>query len=190
MMEKTTRDSFIFYRSFQESIEEADAESQLRLYRAIAHYALNQEEPKLKGMERAVWHGIKPQLDANFKRYLNGKKEEPQGATLTPKNNTTMAITLNNTILPAIVANAHDAGLINTESSPTVAMYQISRYWRELFQTSTRHRSDNLPQWSEQEVSASNIIFSTILYLAMIGCRDVEQLLTDAIKKYYQEHSK
>ena len=92
-----------------------------------------------------------------------------------------MALTINKKILPVIVANAHDAGLINTESSPTVAMYQISRYWRDLFQTSTRHRSDIIPKWSEREISAAKIITSALLFLSMDGCNDVEGLLTDVI---------
>lgn len=85
------RESFIFYRSFLESIEEAQLEEQLQLYRAIALYALNQEEPKLKGLVKSVWLAIKPQLDANFKRYMNGKKGgAPRGnsnARKQPKNN-------------------------------------------------------------------------------------------------------
>lgn len=85
------RESFIFYRSFLESIEEAQPEEQLQLYRAIALYALNHEEPKLKGLVKSVWLAIKPQLDANFKRYLNGKKGgAPRGnsnARKQPKNN-------------------------------------------------------------------------------------------------------
>lgn len=79
-MEDTKKpDSFIFYRSFLEAIEEADETSQLQLFRAIALYALNREEPKLKGMVRAVWMAIKPQIDANFTRYINGCKGAPHG---------------------------------------------------------------------------------------------------------------
>ena len=69
------RDSFVFYRSFFECIEEAEPESQTRLYRAIADYALNHTEPKnLKGLEKGMWIVIKPQLDANLKKYVNGCK--------------------------------------------------------------------------------------------------------------------
>lgn len=93
-----------------------------------------------------------------------------------------MALTINKKILPDIVANAHVSGLITAESSSTVAMYQISRYWRELFQTATRHRSDTLPQWSEKEVAAGKIITSALLFLAMEECRNVEQLITDIVK--------
>lgn len=98
-----------------------------------------------------------------------------------------MALTINKKILPAIVAHAHDAGLINAESSPTVAMYQISRYWRELFQISTRHRSDLLPRWSEREIAAAKIITSALLLLSMDGCNDVEQLINDVVTLDHSE---
>lgn len=92
-----------------------------------------------------------------------------------------MAIVLNKKIVPDIVANAHAAGLITAESSSTVAVYQISRYWRELFQTATRHRSETLPQWNEKEVAAAKVITSALLFLAMEGCRNVEQLIIDTV---------
>ena len=72
-------DSFVFYRSFLDAIKEADEKSQLQLYQAIALYALNREEPQLQGMVKAVWMVIKPQLDANFKKYVNGCKGASHG---------------------------------------------------------------------------------------------------------------
>lgn len=93
-----------------------------------------------------------------------------------------MAITLNKRTVPDIVANAYGSGLITAESSSTVAVYQISRYWRELFQRATRHRSETLPQWNEKEVAAAKVITSALLFLAMEDCRNVEQLIIDAIK--------
>lgn len=92
-----------------------------------------------------------------------------------------MAITLNKKTVPDIVANAYGSGLITAESSSTVAVYQISRYWRELFQTATRHRSVTLPQWNEKEVAAAKVITSALLFLAMEGCRNVEQLIIDTV---------
>ena len=80
------------------------------------------------------------------------------------------------------MTNAHTSGLITGESSSTVAVYQISRYWRELFQKATRHRSDTLPQWTEKEHTAAKIITSALLFLAMEECRNVEQLITDIVK--------
>lgn len=68
------RDTFIFYRSFFEAIEEVEAESQLPIYRAIAMYALDKKEPKLTGLAKVLWRLIKPQIDANWQRFENGCK--------------------------------------------------------------------------------------------------------------------
>lgn len=93
-----------------------------------------------------------------------------------------MAITINKKTVPDIVANAYSSGLITAESSSTVAVYQISRYWRVLFQKATRQRFETLPQWSEKEHAAAKVITSALLFLAMEGCRDIEQLIKDTVK--------
>lgn len=69
------RDSFIFYRSFYEAIDELPEENQLQVYKAISAYALNQEELELKGTAKAIFSLIKPQLDANYQKYINGKQK-------------------------------------------------------------------------------------------------------------------
>lgn len=69
------RDSFIFYNSFLEAIEELDDKKQLKLYKAITNFALKNEEPqKLIGVEKAIFALIKPQILANNKRFEDGKK--------------------------------------------------------------------------------------------------------------------
>lgn len=68
------RDSFIFYRSFYEAISELPKENQADTYNAIMQYALNQEEIELNGISKAIFSLVKPQLDANYKRYENGKQ--------------------------------------------------------------------------------------------------------------------
>ena len=68
------RDSFIFYRSFFESIEDLAPEEQLAIYKAICAYALNGVIPQLKGSSAAIFKLIRPILDANFVRFQNGKK--------------------------------------------------------------------------------------------------------------------
>jgi len=73
------RDTFIFYRSFFEAIEEVEAESQLPIYRAIAMYALDKKEPKLTGLAKVLWRLIRPQIDANWIRYENGCKGAEHG---------------------------------------------------------------------------------------------------------------
>ena len=68
------RDSFIFYRSFYEALNDLDDQSQLRIYQAIAQYSLDFTEPELSGVESTIFKLIKPNLEANNKRYLNGKQ--------------------------------------------------------------------------------------------------------------------
>lgn len=74
MFNLNMRDSLIFYRSFYESIKELPLEAQTQVYNAIFEYSLNLEEVELSGIAKAVFTLIKPQLDANIKRYENGKK--------------------------------------------------------------------------------------------------------------------
>lgn len=73
------RDSFIFYRSFYESIDNFPREQQLELYKAVVQYALDQIPPKFTDSPYrqflvAIWASIVPQLDANFRRFENGCK--------------------------------------------------------------------------------------------------------------------
>ena len=68
------RDSFIFYRSFLKSIQHLDPVEQLELFQVIVQYGLDQYEPEMSRYVRAVWESIKPQLDANQRKYENGCK--------------------------------------------------------------------------------------------------------------------
>lgn len=68
------KQSFIFYASFYEALQELSDKSRLKLYDAITSYALEGVEHDLTGIEKAVFALIKPQLRANNQRYENGKK--------------------------------------------------------------------------------------------------------------------
>lgn len=82
------RESFVFYRSFFEAIEEVEPQDQLPIYRAIAMYALDRKEPKLTGFAKVLWRLIKPQIDANWARFENGcKGGAPIGNKNAEKNN-------------------------------------------------------------------------------------------------------
>lgn len=74
------RDSTIIYRSFYESIKELPKENQAEIWGAIFEYSLNFTEVELTGINKTVFTLIKPQLDANIKRYKNGlePKTKPQ----------------------------------------------------------------------------------------------------------------
>jgi DnaD/phage-associated family protein len=70
------RDSFIFYRSFYDAISELPKENQADTYNSIMKYALDQEEIELTGISKAIFSLVKPQLDANYKKYENGKQKK------------------------------------------------------------------------------------------------------------------
>lgn len=68
-------ESFVFYRSFREAIEEMTDENKLATLLAICDYALYGVEPDLKdAMSRAVFTVARPSIDANKARRDNGKK--------------------------------------------------------------------------------------------------------------------
>ena len=67
-------DSFIFYRSFAEAIDDLPDTEQLMIYRTIKEYALNGKEIELSGIPKTLWKLIKPQLQANSKRREDGSK--------------------------------------------------------------------------------------------------------------------
>lgn len=81
------RDSIVFYRSFYDAIKNLPRDIQGEIYTAIMEYSLyGNETDNLKPISRSVFTLIKPQIDANNKRFENGRKggrpkksEEPNG---------------------------------------------------------------------------------------------------------------
>ena len=71
---KKMRDGFVFYRSFFECFEDLSKKDKLILFDALCNYALNDIEPELTGVPAAIFKLLKPQVDANNRRYENGKK--------------------------------------------------------------------------------------------------------------------
>ena len=66
------RDGFVFYRSFYDAIKDLDAESFKRIVAWICEYWLNSTLPEgLFWIENTVFTLIRPQMDANNKRYKN-----------------------------------------------------------------------------------------------------------------------
>jgi hypothetical protein len=69
------RDSMIFYRSFYESLNGLDPIIKAEVYDAIFSYGLDFQDANFTNeIARALFTLIKPQLDANLKRYTNGMK--------------------------------------------------------------------------------------------------------------------
>ena len=73
-METKQRDSMIFYRSFYEALRDFDGETKAVLYDAIFEFGLNRTEPVLTGIAKTVFTLIRPQLEANLRKFDNGTK--------------------------------------------------------------------------------------------------------------------
>ena len=85
------RETFIFYRSFRDAFNALDKDVRLRMYEAVINYGLDLVEPHFEGIEKVLWTLIRPQLEANNKRFENGcKGGAPMGnqnAQKQPKDN-------------------------------------------------------------------------------------------------------
>jgi len=68
------RNSFIFYRSFFDATKPLNEKQKAELFNSICEYALNQNETSLDPIVKAMFSLIKPQLEANHNRFVNGKK--------------------------------------------------------------------------------------------------------------------
>ena len=68
------KESFVFYKSFFEALQDLKDKDRLQLYDAICELALNEKDTKLTGLPKTIFTLIKPQILANTKRYENGRK--------------------------------------------------------------------------------------------------------------------
>lgn len=74
------RDSFCFYRSFYDAIKALPKKYQAQTIDAVLAYGLDGIEPTdADGVIQAIFALIRPQIDANNKRYINGKKGAEHG---------------------------------------------------------------------------------------------------------------
>lgn len=81
------KESIIIYRSFYEAIKDLPKEQQADAWNCIFEYGLNDIEPSINGIVSTVFKLIKPQLDANKKRFENGLKGGRPKTETKPNNN-------------------------------------------------------------------------------------------------------
>ncbi len=102
------RDSFIFYRSFYEAISELPKENQADSYNAIMRYALDQEEIELTGISKAIFSLVKPQLDANYKKYENGKQKKSKTEAKQKQTKSKKVTNVNENVNENVNVNVND----------------------------------------------------------------------------------
>ena len=79
----------VFYKSFAEAFKNLPAEEYKSLMVAVFEYAMDEIEPEgLSVYTEAMFELVKPQIDANNRRYENGKKGGNKNQTKTNKQPT------------------------------------------------------------------------------------------------------
>ena len=70
------KDSFIFYRSFADTLRNLPDKYKIALLDALMDFGLDMREPDFSGdaLLTAIWTAISPQLEANWVRTLDGKQ--------------------------------------------------------------------------------------------------------------------
>ena len=71
---KPKKDSIVIYRSFYKAAKVLSDQEELELYRGIFEFGLNHKEIEMGPIPAAMFQLIKPQLEANYKKWLNGLK--------------------------------------------------------------------------------------------------------------------
>jgi hypothetical protein len=84
---KEQRDSLIFYRSFYDAIKELTPLQQWEVYNAIFQYWLDFKDPELSWVSKIIFTLIKPQLEANIKKYINWNKQKQSKTEAKQKQN-------------------------------------------------------------------------------------------------------
>lgn len=146
------RDSFVFYRSFFTCIKEMPEDKAYLLFMGICNYALNGIEPELRGLEAGIFAMMKPQIDANNKRYANGTKGgRPKNQEITedkPNNNQTQTKSEPNENVNENVNvnvndndNTYNVPLPPVESRPAYPYEDIINYLNQRAGTHFRHSS-------------------------------------------------
>lgn len=151
------RDSFIFYRSFYEAINELPKENQADTYRAIAKYALEQEETELSGISKAIFSLVKPQLDANYKKYENGKQKKSK-LEANDKQKGSKAetnVNVNDNVNVNGNANAND----NVGDSCVDGLQKIFDFYQDNIGLITPYGVETLQDYAE-EMSVDLIVFA------------------------------
>lgn len=90
------RDSFIFYRSFFEASKPLTTEQKAALFDTICAFALDHEDKQNDDpIVNAMFSLIKPQLEANYTRFLNGKKAKRKQNVSETKANVNVNVNAN-----------------------------------------------------------------------------------------------
>lgn len=86
------RESLIIYRSFYEAIKELPSQNQAEIWGAICELGFNNNLVELQGISKTVFILVKPQIEANYKKYLNGLKPKNKQSVSDKKAKTKQSV--------------------------------------------------------------------------------------------------
>ena len=88
-MSKKRKDSFVCYRSWYEVAKNLPDADRLTYYELILEYALNQVDnsKNISDYMSSFWTLIKPNIDANLRKWKNGCKGGRPVTKIKPNNN-------------------------------------------------------------------------------------------------------
>lgn len=189
-----TRTSFVFYESFYEAMEALPNDEFVKVMNAICRYALYGELTELDGIAKSIFILIKPQLDANNRKYENGKKggrptktetdtEPSDNLTETkqePKGNQTLTETE-----PNVNVNVNDNVNANDNKSTTKVVGTPTK------RISLKDQLVNYVNELEYSEETKQALFDWIFQIGLNGKVSVKQLQDklDSIRKVYSDES-
>lgn len=151
------RDSFIFYRSFYEAISELPKENQADSYNAIMRYALDQEEIELTGISKAIFSLVKPQLDANYKKYENGKQKKSKTEAKTKQTKSKKVTNVNDNVNENVNVNVNDND--NVSDSCVDGLQKVISFYEENIGLITPYGVEVLEDYTK-DMTADLIIYA------------------------------
>ena len=155
------RNAFVFYKSFLDAMESLPAESVKTLILALGHYAMDDVDPELSGIEKSMFTLIKPQIDANNRKFESGKlggqygsrggrpKQNPTQTPDKPQDNPNQTpnanVNANVNVNDNVNANVNDNDNVkekeNVQDTPFVPVVQYE------FKTNAATRLEGLRQY-------------------------------------------
>ena len=189
MNQETTpcRESFVFYRSFNESIKGLPDGVQLALFRAVVAYGLDQVIPDFTGVTQqpfveAIFAGIRPQMDANYKRFLNGYKGKEYGRLGgAPKGNTNAKKQPQDN--PKTTPNVNDNVNGNVNGNVKGAGENLTLPFNDQAFIETWNVLRSQPKWKSKTIRALKM---ALTQLAKYDVRFAVALMENAIAGNYQ----
>lgn len=127
------KESFVFYKSFYEALQDLKDKDRLKVYDAICEMALNNKDTELNGISKTVFTLIKPQVLANNRRYENGKKGgRPKNKTIGYENNKTIGFVSEETkTKPNVNVNVNDNDNVNVNGNELGFEQQLQKRFIE-----------------------------------------------------------